>query len=182
MYSQKKPEPIQRLLSDPKPKALPKPTRPISIFNPAVSSSPKPTYPIPIFTTTESVSNVPKKKDVPEPEKLDSDSDSDSELKVEKTSRFPSFRRRFTAGRENLRTKRLELWKKNVPIFGNELCNLPKYCADSMNSDKNRNAMQELEAGIPDIVVRCLKRIETMKTFDGLYRINGDAEEVKKLK
>ena len=39
-----------------------------------------------------------------------------------------------------------------------------------------------LEKHVPEFVMRCLKKIETMSTFVGLYRINGDAGKVRQLR
>ena len=112
-------------------------------------------------------------------------------------TRKPSFRTLFAGGKERLRKKKEQLVKefldKNVPVFGSQLSELPKYSLASdqliltgnqifLTDPENENSKLELEIKCPEFVVRCLKRIETMKTFDGLYRINGDAEGVQKLK
>ena len=103
-----------------------------------------------------------------------------------------TFRSLFAGGKERLEARRKQivhrLPKKNVGVFGNQICNLPLYSPSSIPmilpsgivSDLNEHHI--LECGVPEFVVRCLRRIETMKTYDGLYRINGDAEEVQKLK
>ena len=78
--------------------------------------------------------------------------------------------------------------EKNVPVFRNQLSKLPKYSLASINPDQlipeypENPEKLKLELECPEFVVRCLKRIETMKKFDGLYRINGDAEGIQKLK
>ena len=64
--------------------------------------------------------------------------------------------------------------RRKVTLFGAPLHSLPSYPSAHVES--------ELERGVPEFVVRCLKRIDEYKNFDGLYRINGDAEEVIKLK
>ena len=64
--------------------------------------------------------------------------------------------------------------RRKVILFGAPLSSLPVYPAAHVESD--------LERGVPEFVVRCLKRIDEFKKFDGLYRINGDAEEVIKLR
>jgi hypothetical protein len=108
-------------------------------------------------------------------------------------NRKASFRTLFAGGKERLRKKKEQLVKeyleKNVLIFGNQLSELPKYSLASINPDplilfdpKKDYSELDLELECPEFVVRCVQRIETMKSFDGLYRINGDAEEVQKLK
>ena len=64
--------------------------------------------------------------------------------------------------------------RNKLTLFGAPLSSLPVYSPAHVESD--------LEKDVPEFVVRCLKRIDEYKKFDGLYRINGDAEEVIKLK
>lgn len=51
-------------------------------------------------------------------------------------------------------------------VFGNHLDNLPT----------------DAVSGLPEFIVRCVTKIETMITTVGLYRVNGDAAVVQKLR
>ena len=108
---------------------------------------------------------------------------------VEKSS---SFRSLFTSGKEILETRRKLIVAKRIPktnsqVFGNSLENLPKYkdcyglqrIVTDITRNDNRHSFEE---NLPEFVVRCLKKIESMKTCDGLYRINGDTGDVQRLK
>ena len=103
---------------------------------------------------------------------------------VEKSS---SFRSLFTSGKEILETRRklivARLPKTSSQVFGNSLENLPKYSSSRIVTDNSRNDNRHsFEDDLPEFVVRCLKKIESMKTCDGLYRINGDTGDVQRLK
>ena len=103
---------------------------------------------------------------------------------VEKSS---SFRSLFTSGKEILETRRklivARLPKTNTQVFGNSLENLPKYSSTRIATDITTNDNRySFEEDLPEFVVRCLKKIESMKTCDGLYRINGDTGDVQRLK
>ena len=63
---------------------------------------------------------------------------------------------------------------KPEPVFGNNLENLP-LCPGL--STFYRDAHQ-----LPEFIVRCVEKIETMISTDGLYRINGETEAVQKLR
>ena len=103
---------------------------------------------------------------------------------VEKSS---SFRSLFTSGKEILETRRKLIVarrpKTNSQVFGNSLENVPKYSSNRIVTDITRNDNRHsFEENLPEFVVRCLKKIESMKTCDGLYRINGDTGDVQRLK
>ena len=51
-------------------------------------------------------------------------------------------------------------------MFGNDLVLMPR--------DKKTD--------LPEFIVRCIARIETMAGTDGLYRVNGDVAVVQKLR
>ena len=87
-----------------------------------------------------------------------------------------SFRKLFTDGRERFQARKRHIGrsKGKTTLFGAPLLNLPIYPSEQINS--------ELERGVPEFVVRCLKRINEFQKYDGLYRINGDADEVIKMK
>ena len=87
-----------------------------------------------------------------------------------------SFRKLFTAGTERFQARKKQMYraKKKITLFGAPLNDLPRIPPEDIDSS--------LEEGVPIFVVKCLKKIETMKSFDGLYRINGDVDEVIKMK
>ena len=67
---------------------------------------------------------------------------------------------------------------KSQTVFGNKLENLPLYsgCSDSSACFYNK------EKDIPDFLVKSVEKIETMLSTVGIYRINGDAVLVAKLR
>ena len=87
-----------------------------------------------------------------------------------------SFRKLFTDGRERFQARKRHIGrsKGKAVLFGAPILNLPIYPEEQINS--------ELERGVPEFVVRCLKKINEFQKYDGLYRINGDADEVTKMK
>ena len=78
------------------------------------------------------------------------------------SGRFQSFRRK----------PRIEV------VFGNNLENVPLYSGHSSNNSR----FYTETCGLPEFVVRCIERIESMISTVGIYRINGDASLVEKIK
>ena len=66
---------------------------------------------------------------------------------------------------------------KHENVFGNNLANVPKYMDVSGPSDKCT-----LEHEIPTFVVRSVRSIEPMISMVGIYRINGVASAVQKIR
>ena len=97
-------------------------------------------------------------------------------ISVQPEKEVTSFRKLFTAGTERFQARKKQMGrpKKKITLFGAPLSDLPRMPSEDIDSS--------LEEGVPIFVVKCLRKIETMKTFDGLYRINGDADEVVKMK
>ena len=97
-----------------------------------------------------------------------------------------SFRNLIAGGRDRLEQRKKEVISKKQPkvkpVFGRPLSKVPLHLPTEFDAISNINCHNSLEKEVPEFVVRCLKRIETMSTFDGLYRINGDAGNVQKLK
>ena len=91
---------------------------------------------------------------------------------------------------------------KIEPVFGKPLSELPLYLPAEFDTTSTIpqividdhiqggneisvppcHSSLEKEKHVPEFVMRCLKKIETMSTFVGLYRINGDAGKVKELR
>ena len=63
-------------------------------------------------------------------------------------------------------------------VFGNKLENVPLY---SRGSDSS-TCFYKKETDIPEFLVKSIEKIETMLSTVGLYRINGDAVFVAKLR
>ena len=79
------------------------------------------------------------------------------------SGRFQSFRRKT----------KFEL------VFGNNLENVPLYLK---SSDSKTNFYTDKTSDVPEFVVRCVERIETMISAVGIYRINGDALVVGRIR
>ena len=79
-------------------------------------------------------------------------------------------------GRDNLMDKGI---LKLEPVFGNYLAGMPTYSDPSMTDPQKPTELH----GLPEFVVRCTQKIEKMggETV-GLYRINGDAAVVQKIR
>ena len=79
-------------------------------------------------------------------------------------------------GRDNLMDKGI---LKLEPVFGNYLSDMPPYF-DPLVTDPAKPT--EIH-GLPEFVVRCVQKIEKMGSGTvGLYRINGDAAIVQKIR
>ena len=59
---------------------------------------------------------------------------------------------------------------KHEIVFGNDLKNVPR----SIDSD---SCLQ-----LPEFLVRCIQKIDTMISTIGVYRINGDVAAVQKIR
>ena len=66
---------------------------------------------------------------------------------------------------------------KQEKVFGNNLANVPMSKDLSGPSDKNT-----LEHDIPAFVVKSIRKIEPMISMVGIYRINGVASAVHKIR
>ena len=66
---------------------------------------------------------------------------------------------------------------KQEKVFGNNLANVPRSKDLSGPSDKNT-----LEHDIPAFVVKSIRKIEPMISMVGIYRINGVASAVHKIR
>ena len=55
-------------------------------------------------------------------------------------------------------------------VFGNDLKDVPKY----VGTDRCLN--------VPEFLVRCIQKIDTMISTIGVYRINGDVGAVQKIR
>ena len=79
-------------------------------------------------------------------------------------------------GRDNLMDKGI---LKLEPVFGNYLCDMPPYFDPAVNNTHKKSELH----GLPEFVVRCIQKIEKMggETV-GIYRINGDAAVVQKIR
>ncbi len=68
------------------------------------------------------------------------------------------------------RASKDELVQKGIlkpeAVFGNNLSDLP----------------YDEATGVPEFLIRCVRKIETMANVVGIYRINGDAAAVQKLR
>ncbi len=75
------------------------------------------------------------------------------------------------ADEKERRKSREELVKRGIlkkeAVFGNEL------------TDVKRDALKQ---NLPEFLVRCISRIEELKDAVGIYRINGDAAAVQKIR
>ena len=67
---------------------------------------------------------------------------------------------------------------KRQPVFANKLANVPPYI-DSLVTDPDNPTE---EHGLPEFLVRCIRKIENMGGTVGLYRVNGDTEVVQKIR
>ena len=67
---------------------------------------------------------------------------------------------------------------KREPVFGNYLPDMPVFY-DPLVTDPSHPTEQH---GLPEFVVRCIQKIENMGGTVGLYRINGDASVVQKIR
>ena len=67
---------------------------------------------------------------------------------------------------------------KIIAKLGNNLENVPLYSGHSSNNSR----FYTETCGLPEFVVRCIERIESMISTVGIYRINGDASLVEKIK
>ena len=75
---------------------------------------------------------------------------------------------------------------KGEAVFGNALKSMPKYEAVSCPTDKRREIderqIRRKEDGLPEFIVRCVRKIDLMVSTIGIYRINGDAAAVQKIR
>lgn len=90
-------------------------------------------------------------------------------------------------GKERLDERRKKLvgklqGGKSDIVFGNGLCNMPKYFPSLDDVSENNSFGYSIEYGLPLFVVRCIKKIETMIKTDGLYRVNGHCDYVQQLR
>ena len=69
---------------------------------------------------------------------------------------------------------------KHERVFSNCLADMPKYL-DPIHT-KNPSKCPPEEHGLPEFVVRCLRKIEEMVSTVGVYRINGDAAAVQAIR
>ena len=60
-------------------------------------------------------------------------------------------------------------------VFGNYLADMPKFAPKDENKDNDL-------IGLPEFLVRCIKKIESMGGTVGLYRVNGDAAVVQSIR
>ena len=82
-------------------------------------------------------------------------------------------------------------------IFGKQLKDVPTYLDGKMFGSQTgygyngtggsshgmmRSASSLTENGIPEVLVRCIKRINKEKTTLGLYRTNGENKAVKQMR
>ena len=67
---------------------------------------------------------------------------------------------------------------KRETVFGNYLADMPMI-SDPLVTDPNYPTEHH---GIPEFIVRCIQKIENMEATVGLYRINGDASVVQKIR
>ena len=82
-------------------------------------------------------------------------------------------------------------------IFGKKLADVPTYLDGKMFGSQTgygyngtggsshgmmRSASSLTENGIPEVLVRCIKRINKEKTTLGLYRTNGENKAVKQMR
>ena len=94
----------------------------------------------------------------------------------------------FAGGPERRETQRKQLVDSgillNEPIFGNKLADMPKYKRNesakmATAGDTQNDVANAEEDGLPEFVVRCIKKIEAMNATVGIYRINGDQAKVQ---
>ena len=82
--------------------------------------------------------------------------------------------------------KRKELIERGIykhePVFGNDLANIPVYWESSNKNNNHPHLNKMNEDGLPEIIVRCITRIEQKMAETGLYRINGDMATVQKIR
>ena len=63
---------------------------------------------------------------------------------------------------------------KPEQVFGNVLEKIPKYqCNNKQNAS---------DQDLPEFIIRCIGKIEPMIATIGIYRINGDAAAVQKIR
>ena len=70
---------------------------------------------------------------------------------------------------------------KRETVFGNELQNIPLYTLEVNNNNDTHLSLPK-EDELPEIVVRCIKKIDQMIDTTGLYRVNGDMAVVQKIR
>ena len=95
---------------------------------------------------------------------------------------------------ENRAKKKKELIEKgiykNEKVFGNYLSNIPLYTPlhkvdsfDSFDEDTEYHKTHPTQENeVPEIIVRCIRKIEESITFTGIYRINGVMSVVQKMR
>ena len=65
------------------------------------------------------------------------------------------------------------------PVFGNHLQDMPPYIDASVTDEQKPTEIHRL----PEFVVRCVQKVEQMGASTvGLYRVNGDAAVVQKIR
>ena len=84
--------------------------------------------------------------------------------------------RLLRGGPERIRERKEDLQDKGIlkrePVFGNILNDVPLW-NDPQNPDEHE---------LPQFVVRCIKKVETLGATVGIYRINGDAAIVQTIR
>ena len=78
-------------------------------------------------------------------------------------------------GRDTLMDKGI---LKREAVFGNHLADMPPYLDPKSNHPSNPTELH----GLPEFAVRCVQKIENMGGTVGIYRINGDAAVVQKIR
>ena len=71
-------------------------------------------------------------------------------------------------------------------VFGGALENMPTYESINSPTDKRQELderqIRRQEDGLPEFIVRCVRKIDPMVSTVGIYRINGDAAAVQKIR
>ena len=99
-----------------------------------------------------------------------------------KISKIIAFLTRGKTKKGTIMKNRLKTVSSNGAVFGNSLEEMPLY-SDLPPADPNNHSVeQSMKHGLPEFVVRCIQKIETMITKVGLYRINGSVQAIKRIK
>ena len=99
--------------------------------------------------------------------------------------------------RSSVNSSKEDITRQGNKIFGRNLVDVPTYLDGKLFGSQTgyvyhgyqgtlhgmlRTSSSTTENGIPEVVVRCVKKISKEKTTIGLYRTNGENKAIKKLR